>query len=283
MSVILIDDQGELWRGDSRQLREAFDSPFSGGEFVEYAIKNLGFIALNMYGTSCQLRLRPGFATAKAIMSVRDWLRSTKVARIVLTTFEGDWRDELLQPAKIEGRLEGMAESTVSQRPDDLLRAPLTAAALEARSEVMDIIDGWPHLLTTYEAATLTRLLRTVFGDRFVVVRKADGADRFVFQEIGPTMFPGYDPWRTCAIGAPLEEQPDRNYGRWVAKVYREAIETGEPRVEAVDAIMRCPVKGRSRFRYKRLIFPLPQSSTGPLLVGGSFTDTSIDLRIPRR
>jgi len=283
MSVILIDDQGELWRGDSRQLREAFDSPFSGGEFVEYAIKNLGFIALNSYGTSCQLRLRPGFATAKAIMSARDWLLHTKVARVVLTTFEGGWRDELLQPTKVEGRLDGMLESTVSQRPDDLLRAPLTAAALEARAEVMDIIEGWPHLLSTYEAATLTRLLRTVFGDRFVVVRKADGADRFVFQEIGATMFPGYDPWRTCAIGAPLEEQPDRNYGRWVAKVYREAIETGEPRVEAVDAIMRCPVRGRSRFRYKRLIFPLPQSSTGPLLVGGSFTDTSIDLRIPRR
>jgi hypothetical protein len=283
MSLLLIDDQGEFWRGDSRQLRAAFDSPYSGGEFVEYAIKNLGFVGVNLYGASCQLRFRPDFVTEKAISSLLQWLQQAQVDRVVMTTFEQAWRDELVQRAGAERRLAQLAARQPLARPEDLLSQPIPYATLDNRPEVADIIGSWRHLLTTYEAETLMRLLRSVFGERYVIARKVESTSKMVFQEMGDNMFPGYDPWRTCAIGAPLEEQPDRVYGRWIAKVYREAVDSDRPRVEAVDAIMRCPVKGRTRFRYKRLVFPIPETSDGPLVVGGSFTDTSIDLRVLTR
>ena len=58
MSLLLIDDQGEIWDGQSRKLRQSFGSPYSGGEFSDYAVANLGFVALNVYGGSCQVRPR---------------------------------------------------------------------------------------------------------------------------------------------------------------------------------------------------------------------------------
>ena len=66
MALLLIDDQGHLWDGASRTLRASFDSPYSGGEFSDYAVTNLGFVAANAYGGSCQIRLRPNFVTDAA-------------------------------------------------------------------------------------------------------------------------------------------------------------------------------------------------------------------------
>ena len=283
MHILLIDDLGELWRGDSRRLRAAFDSPYSGGEFVEYAVKNLGFVAINTYGTSCQMRLRPGFVAERALQGLRKWLHGSKFERFVITKFEGGWRDELVKACNLMLRLEEILLKGQPARPDDFLSAPLTAAVPDGASPLAEIIEDWPRLVNEYEADTIVRLLRTVFRDQFVVVRPKPDQGRLVFQEFGNKMYSRYETWRECAIGAPIEEQPDRAYGRWVSEAYHQALAGGLPRQDMVDAILRCPETGRFRRRYRRLIFPIATGSSGQLLVGGSFDDPSVDLRVPRR
>jgi hypothetical protein len=125
MSLLLIDDQGQFWRGESRQLRAAYDSPYSGGEFVEYAVKNLGFVAINVYGASCQLRLRPNFIGIRVVEALRDWLSATKIERVVLTTFETGWKDEFVPAARIHSRLETLVESEKTEQLPDFLATPL--------------------------------------------------------------------------------------------------------------------------------------------------------------
>ena len=283
MSLLLIDDQGELWRGESRQLRAAFDSPHSGGEFVEYAVKNLGFVAINMYGSSCQVRLRPGFVGGRAIAGFRNWLQQIPVQRVVLTTFDKGWRDELIQPGRIAERLDSLLGATAAPGTDTFLSSPIPVAAFGQASPLGAIIENWTHLVSEYEADTLLRLLRSVFRDQYVIVKRQPEHDRLIFQEFGDKMYWRYETWRTCAIGAPIEEQPDRGFGRWVAESYREALADGTPRHDKVDAILHCPESGRIRRRYRRLIFPVATASAGELVVGGSFDDLSVDLRIPSR
>lgn len=281
MSLLLIDDRGELWPGDSRQLRTAFDSPFSGGEFVEYAVKNLGFVAINIYGKSIQLRLRPGFVTSRALSGLLGWLKVSKFDRVVLSLFQNSWQDQLLQPPQLRAIVDELAQSSGNARPDDCLTKDLPAAVLEAQPLVGEIYDNWANLAENYDTDTLVRLLRSVFKDRYAIVKKDRNKNSLTFYEFGDKMFPMYDLWRTCAIGAPVHEQPDRAYGRWVAAIYRDASECSKPHLAAVDAIMHCPLKGRSRTRYQRLIFPLQPNSADQLLVGGSFDDPTIDLRVP--
>lgn len=279
MSLLLIDDQGELWRGESRQLRAAFDSPLSGGEFVEYAVKNLGFIAMNVYGRSIQVRLRPGFVTAKAIAGLRGWLENATVERMVMSRFEGAWRDEMVQAANIVPRLDEMAPQAGQSCPQDYLSQPLPIERVGNEPVVSQVCENWPNLVISHQTDTLVRLLRSVFKDRYVTVRSQPG--KLTFHEFGEAMFPTYDVWRSCAVGAPIQEQPDRSYGRWVSEVYSEAASGMMPHAAAVDAIINCPVRGRKRHRYQRLIFPLKAASDGQLLVGGSFDDPTIDLRVP--
>ena len=114
------------------------------------------------------------------------------------------------------------------------------------------------------------------------MVKPEAGAGKLVFHSFGTDLFADYDTWRTCAVGAPMEEMPDRSYGRLVAPSYYETLAENAPRVEEVDAIIRWPRNGRSRLRYKRLIVPLKHQDGSPLLVGGSVLDHRVDLRIGR-
>lgn len=284
MSLFLLDDQGEMWRGDSRRLRIAFDTPFSGGEFIEYSVKNLGFVAINVYGASCQIRLRPTFVTQKAFATLIDWLGESRIERAVLTLFDAAWRDELVQSSKAIGRLEEVVLGCSNGRHNDLLSKELPVQARESPPLIADLLASWPHLVNNYTTDVLLRLIGTAFDQRFVAVKQSPHLGKLVFHQFGESMYTQYDVWRTCAIGAPLQEQPDRTYGRWIAGAYREAASLEMPRQDAVDAIIRCPVAGgRQRFRYRRVIFPMQATGTDITFLAGSFADNAIDLRVPPR
>jgi len=284
MSLLLIDDQGEIWRGDSRQLRIAFDSPYSGGEFVEYAVKNLGFVAINVFGASCQARLRPGFVSERATKALLDWLTRSRLERMVISTFIGDWQSQLVRVADAPARLSGLIDQASRAKPDDFLSSRLDLAAIANRPLLRDIVEAWPHIVGQYEYDALLALLRGIFEDRFVVVKMPAEAPHLLFHEVGNALlYSAYETWRSCAIGAPIEEQPDRHFGRWVASTYNAAASDIMPRIEAVDAIMRWPHAGRSRHRYKRVIFPFQVAGAPKFLVGGTIVDDAIDLRVVRR
>ncbi len=284
MSLLLIDDQGELWRGESRQLRVAFDSPYSGGEFVEYAVKNLGFVAINVFGASCQARLRPGFVTERATKALLEWLARSRLERMVVSAFDKEWQSQLVRVADAHSHLSQLINYASQAKPDDFLSNSLDISAIAGRPLLRDIVEAWPHIVGQYEYDALLALLRGIFENRFVVVKMPAEAPHLLFHEVGNgLMYSAYETWRSCAIGAPIEEQPDRHFGRWVASTYNAAAHDVVPRIEAVDAIMRWPHAGRSRHRYKRVIFPFHAAGAPKFLVGGTIVDDSIDLRIAKR
>ncbi len=280
MSLFLLDDQGEMWRGESRQLRVAFDTPFSGGEFIEYAVKNLGFVAINVYGASCQVRLRPSFVTAKAFRSLLRFVDNATSERMVITSFDAAWQHQLVSREQAAPRLEQVVQMAQKSNIAAFLSRPIASKAISGQPEFGKILENWDFLVENYDTDTILNLLRTLFADRYVVVKQAATNRKLVFQEIGDLIYTGSDTWRECAIGAPIEEQPDRGYGRWVAGAYYDVMGKQSPRQDAVDVIMRGPSAERYRLCYRRLIFPLRVTSTDALLVGGSIRDKNIDLRV---
>lgn len=266
-------------------MRDAFDSPFSGGEFIEYAIKNLGFIAVNVYGTSCQVRLRPKFLGGLARETLRRWLKDRRVERIVLSYFDAGWNDELIRPQGLDQRLDALAPPQ-PKRTGDFLMCALPKESVprmtveNSNLAVADIMQNWPSLLRECETANLLRLLRLAFNEKFVIVQRPSGGERVLFSEFGHQMYFRYDTWRECAIGAPISEQPDRAYGRWINESYNAVLGTVTPTYEAVDAILHWPDIGRARRRYRRILFPFQETQSGRLLFCGSVDDANVDLRI---
>ncbi len=281
MSLLLIDDQGEIWDGQSRRLREAFDSPFSGGEFTEYAVANLGFIALNVFGTSCQIRCRPSLTGERTHRALRTWLGQKSCERIILTWFNQDWTNELVRGAEAAlMRMEQLAIGSRKPKPTDFLSRLLPDAELHPKSPLGELVRDWRQLAVPSSQHSLIKLLEQTIGNRYVIVKQDPGINRVIFHEFGEGMYSKYETWRNCAIGAPVEEQPDRNYGKWVADAYAEAFAANRPMIADIDAIVRWPQEGRARMRYKRVLVPLISASGAPMVLGGSLLDNRIDLRV---
>lgn len=281
MPTLLIDDQGTRWDGGSRELRRSFDSPYSGGEFVDYAIANLGFLVIHVYGSSYQVRLRPSMVTDAACAALGKWLRERGQGRVVLSMLTQTWTDELFRtPELAMQRLDQAVALGRQPLPSDYLSQTTTDCQHTGRAAIGSILTDWPRLSQPNRQHELLRLLQSAFGNRYVVVKKDTGAGRLVFQELGEGLFTHYETWRTCAIGAPVEELPDRSYGRWIAATYRDAIEARQPTLENVDAIVRWPHAGRARLRYQRLLVPIQGTSETPLLLSASLMDNRIDLRV---
>jgi hypothetical protein len=281
MSVRLIDDQGQSWSANSRQIREAFDSPYSGGEFVDYALSNLGFAAINDYGTSYQVRLRPSMIGEACFHAVIDWLRMVKTDRIILCWLDTEWAFELIRtPAAAAGRLEQLVSLSRHAKPNDFLSRDVKQHELHPTSPLGHLVRNWSTYSAPASQKALLDLMRATLGQRYVIVKKNDGDGRMTFHEFGSDIYNKYETWRSCAIGAPIEEQPDRNYGRWVAGKYDEAFAVNAPVITDVDAIVRWPHAGRARMRYRRVVVPLHTSSGPPLMLGGPVFDNRIDLRL---
>jgi hypothetical protein len=284
VSLQLIDDQGQVWDGSSRQLRHAYDSPYSGGEFSDYAVVNLGFIATNVYGHSAQIRLRPTFTADAAFDSLYRWLLSRRFDRVVITWLGDTWKNEMLrsnQAALI--RLDDLIEVAKRDRPDEFLSRNMTEPTVRDPDVMQNLFKNWPQLSANLNEAEMRRLLEPLLGHRYVVVKGQRDAKNLVFSEFGGGIFANYEVWRSCAIGAPIQEQPDRLYGRWVADAYKDAVLMNAPRLDQVDAIVRWPQEGRLRMRYKRLIVPIKVSDQEIHLLGGSVVDDRIDLRVTKR
>lgn len=280
LSLVLIDDQGTCWNGHSRELRAAFDSPYSGGEFVDYAVINLGFIAINVYGNSFQLRLRPSLVKPRAVTALANRLEAARVERVVLTWFGSDWSNELIasHDATMK-RITELVRAGQNSNPADFLVREADPTASHLNPAIGQILSNWQRLGTPNGQHQLMSLLQATFGDRYVVVKRDQKINAIVFHELGEGLFSKYETWRSCAVGAPVEEQPDRTYGRWIAGTYMDAINSGQPRLEDIDAIVRWPHAGRTRLRYKRLLVPLKRPGQETMLLSASLMDNRVDLR----
>jgi hypothetical protein len=284
VSLQLIDDQGQVWDGSSRQLRHAYDSPYSGGEFSDYAVVNLGFIATNVYGHSAQVRLRPTFTADAAYDALYRWILNRRFDRIVLTWLDDGWHNEMLrtnQAALI--RLDDLIEVAKRQRPEDFLSTLISRDDVQRDVALKELLTKWTTATVDNRPEAVGSVVNSILGNRYAIVQQDQSNNRLLYRELGDGLFTSYDTWRTCAVGAPMEEMPDRAYGRWVKGCYSTALNTMEPTVEKVDAIVHWPHSGRTRLRYQRLILPLALSDGSRIVVGGSLVDDRVDLRFRRR
>ncbi len=281
MALLLIDDQGQIWDGASRTLRSSFDSPYSGGEFSDYAVTNLGFIATNAYGGSCQIRLRPSFVAPEAMRSLLHWLSSGRIDRIVLSWLDKDWHHELLRSRDTAiARVSELIEAARRTQPNDFLAHEVKAAQLPESTALGILLRYWERLSEPEGHASLMNLLNKALGNRYVLVQKDPQSAKMVFREFGGGLFNHYEAWRANGVGLPLEDLPDHNYGLWASEAYNTALAEGSPRIHDVDAIVRWPHVGRTRMRYRRVIVPIAGEGGDGLMLGGSIIDNRIDLRI---
>ena len=283
-NLILFDDLGNLWDGGSSRLRASFGADQTHDEFSSYVVKNMGFIAVNTYGRSCEIRLRPRLIGNLAMEGLRAWLNERSFERIVTVHYETDWVYGLHANRQLAlDRLAFVLSKSMAPRPGDYLARPFKASELPRTTPqhqaLHSLIENWPSLSQSVHRYGLWNIIKQSLQGRYHLMGARDGESQLTFNEIGNGFVSYSEDWVAKAIGTSIENHEDASYGKWVADNCREAMRTGSPTLCDVDAIMNTPRLGRARLRYKRVLLPVRSVGGGAWLLTSSILDPTIDLR----
>lgn len=280
MNTILIDDRGDVWANASLRLRDAFAPTCSDDEYCDYLIRNLGFVSVSVFGRSCQFKLHPAVLTSNTLDSLIHWLATRQFDRYVMNYYDREWKFELHGEADVvTGRLLMLFSLKQLVRPSDFIAEEMVAGEQADNPMFASLIKSWPELVTNLHQDGLRNILNTLTKGRYFLVRVDSAHDRLVYHAAGNGFTKLNNDWLSSVRETPIDQQPDRAYGRWVRAGYKKILTENRPMLEAIDAIVDSPEVGRHRLRYQRIMLPARSPDNTRWLLGASAMDNSIDLR----
>ena len=234
------------------------------------------------FGSSCHISLKADRVSQLAVQALFDLLMRASFSRYVLSFLNEDGRLELFSSRiDVFQKIEAAVEKSRRPRPDDYLAEANAAPPPPAVVALQNLLRRRPVDLSDGQAMhDLSARIKEVFKNRFIVAEEGAMKPEVVFSGISDGLFAFMAEWRSNAIGKPVADIPDKNYGDWIAQSYKKALFTQQPAIEKVDAIVCLPRMGRLRLRYGRVLLPFRDASGKPMLVSGTADDNRIDLRV---
>jgi hypothetical protein len=253
---------------NSSEFLAALGDPNPDYDAAAFAVKNLGFVKFEMLDDSIiEIELHPHTVELAALLAVQQQILASRVRLFRIRYFDTAWRSEITPSA--EGAVSRLSELCTpafapppSQRfvvePRDysvLLTDEANPLRLMAQKWRMSFGHFSPSVISfAIEHRLLSRLM--IFGV------KPDRNDP-VFRFIGDGFRWLERDYQFHGIGESVGNQPDRDYGGWVADFYKSVARTGRPRYDHVTAAIRLRPGPLELFttRYERLLLPWKTSS----------------------
>jgi len=278
----LIDDSGRLWSVDSHRLRAELYGFAAGDDFSAYVVKNLGFVRIGKRGASANVWLRPATVAPAAIAQTIYWLVDERIERVLVNTYiNGTWQHTVV--GDVERNFPMLATclsaaSSLEQRNESVIARPVRIAELAAQSPLARAIQLWADAEGDWCRLAPQNEIASAVGHRYSLFERS-GVRNFVLREFGDGMPDCAQVWLEKAIGEPLHGHPDQHYGWSCVESYGRTLDSGQPKIELVDAYVTWPGATRQRRRYARLLLPLTYRSGWKYLLSATAEDGGIDLR----
>ena len=264
--TMLVTPDGRWVLEDSAEFLAALGDPSPDYDGASFAVKNLGFVKFQVLDQSViEIELHPHNVELPALLAVQTQLLTSTVRLFRIRYFTTSWQSEILSaPDLAVSRLSELcAPKFVPAAKDRFLVEP------QDYSKLYDGAEGPLHLLAQkwrmsfghFDPSVISFAIKQQLLSRMTIAGvKPPGSDP-IFRFIGD----GHANWLDSdyhlhAIGEKMENQPDKEYGRWVSQFYKSVASTGQPRYDYVTAsIQRSP--GTFMTRYERLLLPWKTSS----------------------
>jgi hypothetical protein len=274
MWATLIDENGKHWEPHSPALRSRLRASIDHRELVQFAILNLGFVAVAAHRSSVRIGLRPTVAAPTALGALYLWLHKQPPQRVVVSWYDGRWQDEIVGWGD-DGwrRLTALLEGTkLSIHTYSRKRASIDG--LDSANPLRQLLEAPSRLVSS---VANPRVLPAALRKRYVLLTEDSNRELRV-SDFGDAMMSRSRWWRREARGHRIDDMPDWSYGRWVGDAYRETRQTGQPLLEEVKAVINWPEAGTFSHSYWRLIVPLIQAGHPTRMLG--VTVDNADVRI---
>ena len=253
MSALLIDERGKLWDPRSVALRALLRASVEEKQLREFAILNLGFIGLAVAKKSVRIKLRPALARPAALGALYLCLHQHAPERVVVTWYNGGWRHEIIGWSRDGWRRMTRLLEVPEIPTREFSRGNIPLDRLAPENPLRSLLEDAPRLASI--VANPAQMLPPPLNERYILVTE-DRRRELRVADFGCTMMSRSPRWRSQARGRRIEDQPDWNYGQWVADAYRDAWHRGEPLLEEVAAVIEWPELGTFSHAYWRLIVP---------------------------
>lgn len=283
MSMVLFCDDGDEWGSRIAQLKRRLETRETDEAFVDFAIRNIGYIQVSHLATGrAVVKLRGKTASPLALSNTIYWMYDHGPNRIMGEVFDEATQRYHLRvlgdKVTAKQRLWAMCAKADSSGPWQVARAPRSLDALAPDSPLRVAIGFWQEKARTFSLEPVRSLLAREIGGRYMILRLDRPTDELVIVEVGDGLPEFARNSLARCVGLRAQDQPDYDYGRSCAQAYREALARGEPVLEDVDAVVAWPGFGRMRRRYKRLMLPFTAGNGDRWLLTTTVQDPSIEL-----
>jgi hypothetical protein len=255
----------------------------SAQDFRRFALHRLGMI---------QVTLRPGKALVEfdlhrvndtALNAAVDFLATANNPGVAeLRFFQQAWNIEHYPDSAMAARRIEEVRSfrdVVFANPVTTLKRPLSTPAMISPQvrDAMQLIEARSSRLTLLECADLIPHLMIYRRDERPAVR--DWVSLFAGNRSGCAWVYGPD-WVRNARGRPYQfDEPGRQFSFNITQAYAGVLDTGEPQLDHIRAIIRRPGKDPLWAPYERLLFRAATEEGEPLLC--CLSDVTQDIAIP--
>jgi hypothetical protein len=226
----------------------------------DYVVRNLGFISVVRRSRDrMTVRLRPSLVSPKALDAALKILVNQDFKQGEIQRFEMDWVSEIWpnDPAMLH-RLVDLCEKAQQPLEPRFGAKPLDINRIseDNSNPLKPLYQKWRVSSSIFDDTTLPFLINYGLDYRLSVVTAPRVGEPLRFQFFGEGFKFYDDRQRMRVIGAPIADQPDADYGRWLAEQYAAVVESGRPSLDYVTAHIQ-PDSGPSRrSRYERLLLP---------------------------
>jgi hypothetical protein len=263
MEFQLITPEGEFLRDGSPEAHTAIGYAAPDFNASEFAVKNLGFIQYGLVGgVFVEVAFHPRNVEAGALAAAQARILTSPITlfRIRHVTGEGTWKTELAASAdQAIARLAWLCTPPAAppHGNERYLVTPRDVGDIIADQNhpFRPMVQKWRMSFGTFDDTVIPFAAERNLLSRLMIasVKRPDSEPEFRFIGDG-FIFVGQD-YLLTAVGQPVRNQPDQEYGEWVTGFYREVGSSRRPRYDHVDAAIKKSYRG-PRTIYERLLLP---------------------------
>lgn len=279
MANWIIDDFGEVFKSGSIQLARSLGYTAGGKAVENYAVENIGHVAIAERPGTIHVRCRPAVMADKAIASLLYWLLDRGNPQIVVSWLDKVWNMERAMSCRVALTFLSHLMDNRTLRPGARGPKLLARKSVGAESKWLQTAHAaMPVLDEKCPTDTRRNVLDHTYHGRWSVVdmQVATGAMKLVDHGRGyPPLVPSVNEQQSFDFA----DLSDTKYKDWIEENFREAAKTTSSKFDDVDSIISWPRIGDMRTRYWRAIVPVQHNGDSCRLLSVSGCDSSIDLR----
>jgi len=261
--TMLVTPDGRWVLEDSAEFLAALGDPKPDYDAASFAVTNLGFVKFQMLDQSViEIELHPHTVELPALLAVQQQLVTSTVRLFRIRYLTTSWQSEILSaPDLAVSRLSELCAPRFAPLiSDKFLAEPRDYRTLFDNTETPLglMAQKWRMSFGSFDPTVISFAIKHQLLSRMMIVGVTPGQSDPVFRFIGDGFKWLETDYQFYGLGESIQNQPDKEYGSWVAAFYKSVAGSGQPRYDIVSAAIQArPTKPQLFLtRYERLLLP---------------------------